>query len=148
MQLKLLKRENQTCMMAECLTNNRNHRDFWKENKKMNGSSRVMPPHMDGTTAPQGIAQQLFDKYITLYNSVSSDIYIYELNYIKEKINHDLCRHNGCEHIITVEEMKKAISKLHGEMSDGDEQLWSNHIIYASDELSVHLSVLMIGIIV
>ncbi len=38
--------------------------------------------------------------------------------------------------------MKKVISKLHGEKSDGDGQLWSNHIIYAPDELSVHLSVL------
>ncbi len=35
-----------------------------------------------------------------------------ELNSIKQKINHDLCRYNGSEHIITVEEMKKAISKL------------------------------------
>ncbi len=42
--------------MAECLINNRNHRDFLKENKKMNGSSREMPPHMDGTTELEGIA--------------------------------------------------------------------------------------------
>ncbi len=71
-----------------------------------------------------------------------------ELNSIKQKINHALCRYNGSDHIITVEEMKKAISKLRGEKSDGDGQLWSNHIIYAPNELSVHLSVLMTGIIV
>ncbi len=53
-----------------------------------------------------------------------------------------------CEHIITVEEMKKAISKLRGGMSDGDEQLWSNDIIYAPGVLSVHLSMLMTGFIV
>ncbi len=71
-----------------------------------------------------------------------------ELNSIKQKINHALCRYNGREHIITVEEMKKAISKLREEKSDGDGQLWSKHIIYAPDEFSVHLSVLMTGIIV
>ncbi len=61
-----------------------------------------------------------------------------------------LCIYNGSEHIITVGEMKKAISKLRGERSHGDGQLWSNHISYAPapDQLSVHLSVLMTGIIV
>ncbi len=71
-----------------------------------------------------------------------------ELKSIKQKINQAVCRYNGSGHIITVEDMKKAISKLDGEMSDGDRQLWSNHISYAPDELSVHLSVLMTGIIV
>ncbi len=92
------------------------------------------------------LAQQLSDEYTTLYNSVLSDMY--ELNSIKQKINHALCRYNGSEYIITVEETKKAISKLSGEKSDGDRQLWSNHIIYAPDQLIVHLSVLMTGIIV
>ncbi len=52
----------------------------------MNGSSREMPPHMDGTTELEGIAQQLADKYSTLYNSVSSGMD--ELNSIKEMIKH------------------------------------------------------------
>ncbi len=131
--------------MAECLTNNRNHRAFGKEYKKMNGSSRETPPHMDGSTGPECIAQQLSAKHSTLYNSVPSDFD--ELNSIKQKIKHAICRYNGSLHIIAVEEMKKAISKLHGENSDGDGQLLSNHIIYAPDELSVHLSVLMTCII-
>ncbi len=71
-----------------------------------------------------------------------------ELTSIKENIKHTLCRYNASEHILTVEEMETAISKLHGEKSDGDGQLWSHHITYAPDELSVHLSVLMTGIIV
>ncbi len=71
-----------------------------------------------------------------------------ELKSIKQKISQAVCRYKGREHIITVEDMKKAISKLDGENSDGDRQLWSNHIIYAPDELSVHLSVLMTGTIV
>ncbi len=101
--------------MAKCLINNRNHRDIWKENKKMNGSSREMPPHMDGTTEPEGIAQHLSDKYGTLYNSVQSDMD--ELNSNKQKINHALCRYNGCEHIISVEEMKKELFQSYMEKS-------------------------------
>ncbi len=132
--------------MAECLINNRNHRDFWKENKKMNGSSRETPPHMDRTTEHEGIAQQISDNYSTLYTSVPSDMD--ELNSIKQTIKHALCRYNGSEHIIIVAEMKKAISKLRREKSDGDGQLWSNYIIYAPGELNVHLSVLLTGIIV
>ncbi len=109
------KRESVLCKskMAQCLINNRNGRDLWKENKEMNGSSRERPPNMDGKTEPEGTAQQLSDKYSTLYNSVPSDMD--ELNSIKQKIKHALCRYNGSEHIITVEEMKKAISKLCGE---------------------------------
>ncbi len=80
-----------------------------------------------------------------LYITVPSDID--ELN-SKNKIKHALCKYNRSEHIIIVEEMTKAISKICGEKSDGDGQLWSNHIIYAPGDLSVHLSVLMTGIIV
>ncbi len=71
--------------MAKCLINNRNHRDFWKENKKMNDSSREMLPQMDGTTEPERIAQKLSDKYSTLYNYVPSDMD--ELNLIKQRSN-------------------------------------------------------------
>ncbi len=52
--------------MAEHLLNNRNDRDFWKENNKMSGSFKEMPPHIDGTTEPEGIAQQLSDKHSTI----------------------------------------------------------------------------------
>ncbi len=54
----------------------------------MNRSSRETPPHMDGITEPEGIAQQLSNKYSTLYYSVLSDMD--KLNSIKQKIKHAL----------------------------------------------------------
>ncbi len=65
----------------------------------MNGSSRETPPHMDGTTKPEGIEQQLSDRHSTLYNSISSNIDV--LTSIKEKVKHDLCIYDGSEYIIT-----------------------------------------------
>ncbi len=69
--------------MAECLTNNRNHRDCWRENKKMNGSFKETPLHMDGTTEPE-----LSEKYSTLYNSIPFDMD--ELAYVKKMIFVDI----------------------------------------------------------
>ncbi len=53
-------REPDLCQsrMVECLTSNRNHRDVWKENKKMNVSSPETPPHIDGVTELEGIVSR------------------------------------------------------------------------------------------
>ncbi len=46
------KRDADLCKsrMAECLTTVKNHRDFWKEQRKMDGNSKQIPPHVDGET--------------------------------------------------------------------------------------------------
>ncbi len=92
--------------MAESLINNRIHSDFAKENKKMNGSSREMPPHMDETTETEGIAQHLSDKYSTTLSHLKWT------NWTLLKKGSNMF----CVDIMEVEEMEKAISKLCWEM--------------------------------
>ncbi len=93
----------------------------------------------------KGIAQVFSEKYQKLYNCVPSDMD--ELKAIKEKIRIDLQRYHSDEHVIAINEMKEAILMLQDDMSDGDGVLWSNHITYAPASLSVHLSMLLTGII-
>ncbi len=43
--------------------------------------------------------------------------------------------------------MRKTISRLHDDKSDGDGELWSNHVIYAPESLSIHISMIFTGVI-
>ncbi len=58
------------------------------------------PLHIVSVTEHEGIAEQLSDKYSTLYNSVPTDMD--ELTSIKEKIKHVLCRYNGRKYIVMI----------------------------------------------
>ncbi len=107
--------------MAECLTTEKKHRDFWKEKRKMDGNSKQIPPHVDGKTESKGIAQVFSEKYQKLINSVPSDMD--ELKAIKEKIRIDLQSYHSDEHVVTVNEMKEAILMLQDDKSDGDRVL-------------------------
>ncbi len=130
--------------MAESLIYERNHRNFWAEYKKLEGQSKQKLPHMNDRTEPKDIAELFTDKYSTLYNSVPSDEE--KLCSIKKKIK-ELLQYKDSEHFITVHEVRKAISKLREDKSDGDRELWSNHVIYAPESLSIHISMLLTGVI-
>ncbi len=43
--------------------------------------------------------------------------------------------------------LRKAISRLHEDKSDGDGELWSNHVIYPPKSLSIHISMFLTGVI-
>ncbi len=107
--------------MAECLTTEKNHRDFWKEQRKMDGNSKQIPAHVDGETEPKDIAQVFSEKYQKLYNSVLSDMD--EVKAIKEKKRIDLQGYHSDEHVITVNEMNEAILMLQDDRSDGNRVL-------------------------
>ncbi len=94
--------------MANSLIYETNHRNFWAEYKKLEGQSKQKPPHMNHRTEPKDIAELFTDKYSTLYNSVPSDEE--ELYSIKKKIKEELLQYKDSEHIITVYEVRKAIS--------------------------------------
>ncbi len=100
---------------------------------------------MNDRTEPKDKAELFTDKYSTLYNLVPSDKE--ELFSIKKKIKEELLLYKDSEHIITVYEVRKAISKLCEDKSDGDGELWSNHVIYAPESLSIHISMLLTGVI-
>ena len=45
--------------------------------------------------------------------------------------------------IFTVKDVSKAIKLLNGNKHDSEQKLWSNHLIYGPNELSVHVSMLL-----
>ncbi len=61
----------------------------------------------------------------------------------KKNIKEELLQYKDSEHIITVYEVRKATSKLGEDKSDGDGELWSNHVIYSPENLSIHISMLL-----
>ncbi len=65
-----------------------NHRDFWKEGKKVEGQSKPRAPHIDDKITPMDITDLFSEKYKTLYNSVPSDQFI--IQQINKRIVDDL----------------------------------------------------------
>ncbi len=63
-----------------------------------------------------------------------------------KKIN-ELLQYKESEHIINVYEVRKSISRFHEDKLDGDGELWSNHVIYAPESLSIRISLLLTGVI-
>ncbi len=102
--------------MAESLIYERNHRNFWAEYKTHEGQSKQKPSHMNDRTEPKYMAELLTDKYSTLYNYVPSDEE--ELCTIKNKIKEEFLQYKDSEHIITVYEVRKEISRLCEDRSD------------------------------
>ncbi len=43
--------------------------------------------------------------------------------------------------------MKKAISRVREDKSDDDGELWSNHVIYVPESHSIHIPMLLGGVI-
>ena len=110
-----------------------NQRNFWDEMKKINPCKRNNPPHIDGYTEPEAIAQLFADKYENLYNSVPSDAE--SITDIKCDVNVLIETYGFSDGIIDTEFLMKAVKKLKMKKSDGNKRLWSNHIIKAHESL-------------
>ncbi len=131
--------------MAESIIDNGGQRQIWDELKKMNSANRL-PPRINEATTSKEINDVFTHKYKDLYNSVPSDPVI--MTEINEILNDKIRAYEGRDHVITATEMKKAVSKLRSNKSDGSHGLWSNHLIYAPDDINVHLSILATAMVV
>ena len=63
----------QTSDTTKCLLLANNNWDYWKEIKKICGSSRTVSTVVNGYTESKAICNEFVSKYDTLYNSVNSD---------------------------------------------------------------------------
>ncbi len=70
--------------------------ETWYEHKKLQGSSKSYPPHVDDATENGQIADVFSQKYNALYNSVPSDNE--EMMRIKHSIQKNLLKYNNTEH--------------------------------------------------
>ncbi len=131
--------------MLENVMQNR-HRDFWDETKKMNPCKKNNPPHIDGHTEPQAIAQLFADKYENLYNSVPSESE--NIDEIKSRLDYLIETGDPNDAIVDTNCLIKAVKRLKMKKSDGNKRLWSNHIIKAHESLFPLLADVITGMFI
>ena len=116
--------------MAECLTRE-DQRDLWNEVKKVSKSHQKPSPVVNGQSTSEGILKLFKDKYEELFTSVPSDRRV--IDEIKTEIDRRCgAGREGAERIM-LHEMIDAVKKLKPNKHDGEQLLWSNCIIFASD---------------
>ena len=113
-----------------------NHRDLWKEVKKIKGWGNIVPTSIDGLNDENDIAELFSKKYNELYNSVPFDHT--EMHHIVNEIDARLVGEN-CIYEIELNDVKMAIAHLKLGKSDGEEGLNSDHIIEGSVLLQKYL---------
>ena len=124
--------------LAESICSNQS-RDLWTEIRKINGRAKTVSPVIDECHSDYDIANLFASKYDQLYQSVPTSPF--ELENVKCEIkNRILSEANTCN--INVEDLRKCVCKLRKAKSDGEFGTYSDHFIYASDELLVLISLL------
>jgi len=121
--------------------------NFWSEVKKIRASKPARCRTVDGVSDDNGIAQLFASKYKDLYNSVPYNksemmklIELIDANVINNGYTQDC--------VITAHDVKLAISKLKAHKSDGNFELNTDHFLNASDDLYIHVALLLSSVLV
>ena len=119
-----------------------NNRDLWKELKKLDTSTKIVPCSVNGFTESWDIANTFADKYRNLYTSVPT--VPYEIQALKSNILEDIssCNEHGVEGI-SVADICNAITELKHQKSDGLRGTSSDHFIYCSHKFKVLLALMV-----
>ena len=144
--VKRMEKEIISERFAEAIIDNKS-RDFWFEVKRMRGKSATASNVVDGLTTPESIAAHFAEKYQDLYTSVAYNdgemsAIVNELNSLIAETAFD------SNSAITCNDVMSAINKLKSNKNDGNKGLSSDHLKVGSNELSVHISLLLTGILV
>ncbi len=138
--VKIIKRDNDTIRMqkmAEILVSNKTM-DLFSEASKIKSRNNILPTSVDDASTDDDIVNLFADKYSNLYNSVPYDQS--EINDIKCTIDAKLQNHLHQNYSINVHDVGKAINHLKYGKSDGEEDLWSDHLIHGAHNLYVMLT--------
>ena len=130
---------------AQALISNR-HRDFWQEVRKIRARKLMSNYAIDGHSSAEEIARLFGEKYRDLYSSVPYDRA--EMNKISDNVEIQL--HNDgftSDCVVTALDVKNALSRVKCDKGDVDDRLSSNHLIYACDDLFVHIALLLTSLI-
>ena len=120
-------------------------RDFWSEVRKLKNSSKYLSNNIDGTTDRHAIADMFAEKYDGLYTNVPYDSV--EMAEIVRNITDGIDGYSS-DCIITVSDVAEAVSGLKTAKHDGYAGLSTDYVIYACDELFVHIALLFSAMLV
>ena len=131
--------ELQKAKMAEAIAHS-NHRRLWDELKRLRPKSNIKAPNIDGVYDDKDICKLFADKYHQLYNSVLPN-HNGILN-LKDMINKDLMNTQSKDIVVNVEMIQEAMNSLKLNKHDGNNELWSNHLVFAPKSIFCALSCL------
>ena len=108
-------------------------------------STSTSPCMMDDAQGDDNVCELFKEKFHGLYNSVSYDQG--DMNKLIEQLNAEIaekCCKGRCydSHNVIVSDIIRAVAKLKSCKSDVNDELSSDHFIYACDELYVHITFL------
>ena len=132
----------QSAKMAENFVAN-NRKEFWTEVKKLKGGASKTPACIDGSHGDDSIAQVFGRKYQQLFNHVSYNDD--EMDALLTRIDENVEQHSMLDcntHNILVCDVIAMSKQLKQCKSDGNEGLYSNHIIRASHRFHCSLALL------
>ena len=138
---RIIRQEKQMTFtkMAEKAASNKS-RDFWQEVKRMKSKSQHAP-NVNGQTDHLDIAESFKAKYAELYTSVpSSDV---AMDRICAFIDKELSKTCPFDHLITEEEVTKAIDHLKNGKADGNKGLISDHLKCAPKRMHILIAILL-----
>lgn len=130
--------------LATSILNNRS-RDFWQEIKKIRGHGRSVPNIVDNITNPEDIANVFANVYKSVFSSASTSHD--QLNEIRCVIDNMLVKSDLYDQVISCMEVTKAVQMLKSGKWNDDHSISTDFFINAPDELFVHLTMLINGII-
>ena len=121
-----LRKESLAKKLSEC-----NIKEFWKEIRSMNNSNTPLPEVIDGVAGASNIVKLWQEHYSNLFNILKKCKY--------DSSNHNL-KSSFQDILMTIDEIKYAISKLELNKTCGLDQIYAEHIKYASDKVLPLLS--------
>ena len=124
---------------------NKSDRNFWSEVRALNRNTTSIPNHIDQAHGDVEISNTFCEKYKTLYTSVPYDVQ--EMNILFKDMHDGIIHrcHNGlCEscHNVNVEDVCKSIKCIKPCKTDGVDDISSDILINACEELNIHMSLL------
>ena len=124
-------------------------RDFWKEVKRIRGSSSNISSTVDGRSSAADIADMFASRYSDLYTSVSYDVE--DMQTIRDELNRPMSViTDGYERItfVNTSDVINAFSKLKPGKRDGSLGLTTNHFTNACFESGTHVALLFSAMLI
>ena len=129
-------------MRRHVITSHGQGRDCWREIKKLESKNQIVPNVVDGFMDDGVIANSFAKKYKTFYQSVLKPPQ--EITDLRRQITDDLRmkpHHN--ESCVTLNDVKKSLSRLRYGKSNGIRGTDSDHFIYCSAKFQILVSALI-----
>lgn len=143
LQIRLV-RKNEDAVVKEKVADSVIHdrgRNFWSEIKKIRGTKARSPGAVDGLSDTPSIAALFADKYRDLYTSVPYDEV--DMQRIMDVVNSKLpCTNVTSDYMFYATEVREAIGHMKRGKNDGSNELVSDHLINANDDLIIHIACL------